>query len=632
MLKGANRYVLSSSEERRSIQLRANAPTGISSGSSGLSGSQPANLTGTTGHQKTAGNNKANLERYSRDLLDGFVDYNTSSQIRPIQNDIYFSDPICGSIIDIRSKLPFSNFELSGCESKERRNKYTQSINAMQIRSMFPRISRERMVEGKHVSFMNFDDGDKRFSSIIPYNPEYLTVTPIPVYGRDPLIDVNYPAHIINAVKSNDEDMKAELENYAEDLITMINEKRTRLDPKFTLYVANQPFSWSPYGISILRRVIPLWLIEKALMRGTIDMSGRRQKALRQIVAGDQDWLPTNDQLAQLTQLFIDADNDPLGAIVATRPGVEINEVGGVDFWRVDESWDAFTTVKFRALGVSESIFGDLSVQAAEQTINSTLEDLNSEREEITYRVLYHKMFPIIAVENDFKLKNADKELTSSDIKKMTAFDRYKYDNDKVSKHSEFIMLGAGEEPVDPSELDLPQVRWEKSLKIVSNDTLFNNLGTLAERGMPAPLRMQAAVLGVSAEDLFAALPQDIEDRKMIDEYSKKLPQSPAQGGGEDDGGGGDNSMFMESSDSLSNNWRSLIGSNPTARTKNRDFSNIERRDTQTGKVLSRKGRAYKEDRDNKVIMEATERLRSSGRFSRDSHKRDRSYSYRKGN
>lgn len=619
MLRGANRYVLTSNEDRRSIQLRANAP-GISSGTGPGGGGAAQNITGTTGHQRTAGNNKQNIERYQRDLLDGFIDYNTESQIRPIQNDIYFSDPICGSIIDIRSKLPFSNFELSGCESKERRNKYTSSVNAMQIRSMFPRISRERMVEGKHVSFMNFDDGEKRFKSIIPYNPEYLSVTPIPIYGRDPLIDVNYPAHIINAIKSNDEDMKAELENYAEDLVTMINEKKTRLDPKFTLYVANQPFSWSPFGISVLRRVIPLWLLEKALMRGTIDMSGRRQKALRQIVAGDQDWLPTNEQLGQLTQLFIDADNDPLGAIVATRPGVEINEVGGVDFWRVDESWDAFTTVKFRALGVSESIFGDLSVQAAEQTINSTLEDLNSEREEITHRVLYNKMFLIIADENDFKLKTS-KELTSSDYDSLSPLDKYKYSTDRITKHSEHVMLSAGEEPIDPQEYDLPQVRWEKSLKIVSNDALFNNLGTLAERGMPAPLRMQAAVLGVSAEDMFAGLAQDAEDRKMIADYQKKLPQPPAEPG-EDDGGGGDNSMFMESMDK----WRRIIGSSPTAQTKNRDFSNIERRDTQTGKVLSRKGRNYKEDRDNKVILEAAERIRSNSR--KDKHTRDRSYSY----
>lgn len=593
--------------QQRELRGSISGPGGMGGGA-GANAAAPQSVTGTTSGMSQNGGNRKNYDRYERDIMEGFVQYNSTASIRKIQNDIFYFDPIVGTVVETRSNLPFSNFELSGCESKERRLKYTASVNAMQIRSMIPRISREKMVEGYHISYMNFDDEEKRFKSIIPHNPEYCGITPIPVFGRDPLIDVTYPEHIIAAAKSNDPDMQAELAEYAEDLVDMIRDKKTRLDPRYTLYIARTPFTWSPYGISYLRRLIPIWLYEKSLARGTIDLSGRRQKALLHLIMGDEEWLPTNEQLTQITQLFIDADNDPIGAMVATRPGIETNEVRpGSDHWRWDESWDSFTTMKLKSLGVPESIFGDFSVQAAESTLSSFLEDMINEREEFTQRIFYNKMFLIIATENDFKLTNKQRELTASD--KM--IQQFRDSHDYISYNSQHVMLGANE-TIDPALYDLPQVRWEKSLRIVSNDTLFNNLGVLAERGMPAPLRMQAALLGMSAEDMFAGLAQDVEDRKIIADYQKKLPKSaalPGAEGGDDDGGGGEGAdMFMESQDK----WSKLIGSNPGARIKNRSFDSIEQRDPATGKVLSRKGRIHKINRENSIIIEAAERIRSN--------------------
>jgi len=625
MLRGARRYTLNADSGTRKIELTA----GYSSfGNSGQGASAPQTVTGTTpnvGATLQKGNQKQNIERYSQDILSGFVDYEVTSEIRRIQHDMYFFDAISGYVVDIRSKLPFSNFELSGTESKERRDKYTSSINAMQIRSMLPRIARERLVEGKHISYMNFDNADKKFTSLIPQNPEYCTLTPIPVYGRDPLVDVNFPDHVLKAIKSEDPDMKAELERYAEDLVQMVNEKKTRLDPRFMLYTARTPFAWSPYGISFLRRIIPIWLYEKALARGTIDMSGRRQKAIMHIMMGDDEWLPTNEQLTQITKLFIDADNDPVGAMVATRPGVSIDEVraGGTE-WKWDESFDTITTMKLRGLGVSEAIFGDLSVQAVENTLSTFMEDMLDEREDMEQRVFYNKMFPIIAEENDFK-KSKEKILTASNIAQASLLEQYRYKNDYISRRSERITLGASD--IDPSELDMPVIRWEKSLKIVSNDTLFNNLGTLAERGMPAPLRMQAALLGVSAEDMLKGLDQDIEDRKIIDEYQKKLPRPPAAEG--EEGGEGGANLFMESSDNVHSRWNNLIGSNLGARARNRSFENLEQRDTKTGKILSRKGKDHVRNGENKIIMEAADRIRH--RYGQEKPIANRkSYSYKR--
>lgn len=627
MMRGSRRYSLvadGSNNRRIQIVAGANVPSGL-----GISG--PANITGTEtyGTKQSLGNNKSNYERYERDLLEGLIQYETDTFTRKIQNDMYFTDPIISSAIDISSNMPYSNFEISGTKDKARRAKYTASVNAMQIRDMLPKISREIKVEGKHISLMNFDDTDKKFTSIIPYAPQWCTVNPIPVFGRDPLIDVKYPEYLMKLVNTDDEHMQRELSQYAEDLVDLIKEGKSRLDPKFVLYIARTPFTWSPYGVSLLRRLIPLWLFEKSLARGTIDLAGRRQKAILHIMMGDENWLPTNDQLRQISELFINADNDPLGAIVATRPGIDTNEVrGDTGGWSWTESYDTLTQIKLKGLGYSDSLFSDFSVQAAEQTINATLEGMQTERDDITNRVFYNKMFLTIAVENDFK-KDTKTEITGSDDRRRRLIDQIRSDSDYISRSSQHVMYSSDEEAINPEDYDLPIVRYEKNLKVSTNDALFNNLGTLAERGFPAPLRMQAATLGIPFQDLLEGLDQDVIDREAVEAYKNKLPKSASQDGDDEDGGDNGN-MFMESSDI----WRKVIGRNPHAKARrvNRNFDSVIHKDTLTGKELSRKGKMVRMEKENKVIMEAAARVRDSqnAREKASRTKGDKSYSYKR--
>lgn len=634
MLRGARRYALTADASgQRRISLTANAhslvPTGM--GSSG-----PQNITGTQspGRTSSRANNKQNFERYEEDLLENFIQYQTDTFTRKIQNDMADMDPIICSALDISSTLPYSNFELSGTSSKERRSKYTASVNAMQIRSMLPKISRELKVEGKHISSMNFDDTDKRFTSIIPYSPDWCTVNPIPVFGRDPLIDVKYPDYIQKLLNTTDEDMKLELSEYAEDLLTMLKEGKTRLDPKYTLYLARTPYTWSPYGISMLRRLIPIWLFEKALAKGTIDLAGRRQKSILHIIAGDESWLPTNQQLQDISKLFIDADNDPIGAIVATRPGIDTQEVrDSGNSWSWTESYDTLTQIKLKGMGYSDAIFSEFSVQTAEQTINATLEGMQSERDELTQRVFYNKMFLTIAVENDFKKTKKDIEITGSDEQKelLKQIRAYREESDYISKYSQHVMLSSDREAIDPEEYDLPSIRYEKNLKVASNDALFNNLGTLAERGFPAPLRVQSAALGVPFQDMLDGLEQDVKDREFVAAYQKRLPQTAAQDGEEE---GGDGNMFMESMDfkRKGKTWRELIGSNRSARTDRHSMDKVVHKDTLTGKELSRKGRNVRMDKENNIIMEAASRIREHEQAVEKASRRtnNKSYSYKK--
>ena len=80
-------------------------------------------------------------------------------------------------------------------------------------------------------------------------------------------------------------------------------------------------------GVSMFRRVVPIYLLEKMLYRGTISESQRRQRAIMHIQAGSETWTPINTELQGLVALFQQADLDPTGAIVATRNDVNVGEV-----------------------------------------------------------------------------------------------------------------------------------------------------------------------------------------------------------------------------------------------------------------------------------------------------------------
>jgi hypothetical protein len=56
---------------------------------------------------------------------------------------------------------------------------------------------------------------------------------------------------------------------------------------------------------------------------GTLLESIKRQRAIMHITVGDVDWEPTEDDLDYVTELFTNADADPLGAVIATRAGIK---------------------------------------------------------------------------------------------------------------------------------------------------------------------------------------------------------------------------------------------------------------------------------------------------------------------
>jgi hypothetical protein len=167
----------------------------------------------------------------------------------------------------------------------------------------------------------------------------------------DPIIDMKVPKNLVELFNSKDDRAKKALKNLPEFYKQAVQGastggsnrggggrgggNRIALDPASTVYIGRKTFSYSSIGTSAFRRLIPLWIMEKALMRGTMEQAYARQRAILHITMGDEVWEPTDQEMQAGANLFATANLDPTGAVVVTRQGVLTNEVRrGDDLWK----------------------------------------------------------------------------------------------------------------------------------------------------------------------------------------------------------------------------------------------------------------------------------------------------------
>ena len=580
MLNGSGRYgVVASRSGERNIQVRASSDMGggFSRGGAG----------GVMGGTATLGN-------YEKDILEGFVNTNSDRVIRRLSRDMFYHDPIAGAAVELQAELPFSDFTLSGLPDQSMLQTYAKSIERLNVKMLLPELTKGYQVDGAFLGTLNFDEGAKAFTSIIPHDLDLCELTPLPIYGRDPLVDLLIPKNIKKLIEKGDPRVRDAFEKYGDDWKDMIGQDRVQLNPEDVLYIPRRTFATTSIGVSLFRRLIPVWLMEKALMRGTIDLAYRRQKAILHGIIGDEEWEPTAAELEQIRDMVLNADSDPTGALMVTRQGIQFNEIrAGADFWRYDEMYDFFSGIKMRALGISEAFLsGDSTYSNMEASLSVFIEQIRSFREMITRKIFYTRLFPLIAMNNDFTVdryksrqettgrlssKYRNKEMLNA-REQARRFGYYENEGQleyTTSAELHHSIISSNEEEMDLTKLLIPKLQWHKQLKPEADTDYITLLTTLEEKGLPVPLRVYAAAGGLSLPEILTSLDEDIKLRKRVDKYNKQKPKNP-----QDEANG----MFQGAS----------------VREKNRNFDHVEMRDPQTGKVLSRKGRSVFNERLNK--------------------------------
>jgi len=478
-------------------------------------------------------------------------------QDRHIRNrifrDIYYHDAIAGGAVDIYATIPWSDFYLVGLRDKEVLDTYHKSVENMRLKLLLPAITRDYLTLGTFIGTTVYDEEQEMFTAVMPQNIDFCTITEVPFYGMDPLIDLKIPDSL-NKILSNKNDPRVRqlLEQMPDYMQKNFKAGASiPLLPESTLYIPRRSLSSDSMGTSFYERILPIHLMEKALWRGSIDQAYRRQRAILHIMVGGDgdDYVPTMADMEAQRDLWLAADMDPTGAIIVTRTGIQPNEVRNAsDFWRVDEVFDFFSTAKYRALGINESfITGEAQFNVMDAAMTVFIEGMRSFRSLLTQEIFYQKIFPAIAVSHDYtkdryqmlgKSRVMDAVYNASSNSYMVSDD----DGDGESRPYGFCAdtrhgLNIHDAKINTEDLAMPHIMWQKHLRPEGDEAYLQLLASLEEKGVPVPLSAMALAGGI---DIYAVLNNQEEElklRKRVKQYQDKLadymPEQP-QGGEEE--------------------------------------------------------------------------------------------------
>ena len=456
-------------------------------------------------------------EDLSEDLI--FQSWIPSDQRRlhKMYRDIHLYDAIAGGAVDLIAQLPYSDFTLVGVKDPVIMKIYEDSVSNLDMVNSIVDITLEFLVIGKVVYSLIFDGAKGIWSDMVPQDIDYCRIEQIPIHGVQPKIDVKIDNNLRRFLTSKDpRDVKARSKIPSSLVKRMLSSEWVPLEPLNTLFVGRRT-SPNDIGTSIYTRVLPFYAIEKSLIDGTIIASRRRQRAILHITAGIDDvWEPTDEEMDAIASMFIQADEDPHGAVVVTRTGVMATEVRSpTDFWRLSEEYDFLSNAKMRALGINESFLsGESTYNTMEVALSVFIEMIRNLRDVITDRVFYKKIFATLARVHGF-IKRTEAELSH---------------RVRLSSYTLSEM-----ESIPLSELVIPQVRWSKHLRPEADDAYIEVLSKMEEKGLVIPLRFWASAGGLNLDSIIDSLEEDVDIRKKIEEFKKRaglLRAEEGEGGG----------------------------------------------------------------------------------------------------
>ena len=342
-----------------SSRTRATLTGAASQGSGG--GMGPGSATGAGGNFGSGGTYLGGVD-LSFPLLQDILNTNDTQVLDNTYREIYLMDAISGPVVDMMSMLPWSDYSILGVSDPAIKALYESSLEEISIQRLMKLLMTSNYVLGRGVGSLVFDKSRGIFTDCILYNASEAEIVPIPFIGYDPKVNIKLSKEFKKWLNSTDpRDLEARKELPPEDIKLMLGSGTIELEPLKTIYVTRTHLPGSE-GISVFSRILPIWLLEKCLLRGTILASTRRQKSILHITMGSDEVDYDLSQYQSVAELFANADRDPLGAAVVTRPDVTVSEVKSpTDLWSHSSESDGFTQVKLRALGVSDGFLSGLS-------------------------------------------------------------------------------------------------------------------------------------------------------------------------------------------------------------------------------------------------------------------------------
>lgn len=228
-------------------------------------------------HSTTATTNWASqYQYYMTGMLPADPGMTDASSLKLFYRDIYLYDNVAGSAVDIQSSFPFSSFDLRGL-SKEKLDVFEDAMSQLDILRMLPEISTSYLVDGFSCGSLVFEPSSKRFIDTLVHDALNCTLTPSPFFNMQPEIRVT-PSQATQRFLSTDSPYtNAYKRSLPPGFLEMMRKGSFTLNPVNTLFIARRSLTDRAY-VSFLHRILPMYLIEKTMFRGTLVEAGRRQR------------------------------------------------------------------------------------------------------------------------------------------------------------------------------------------------------------------------------------------------------------------------------------------------------------------------------------------------------------------
>jgi hypothetical protein len=426
---------------------------------------------------------------------------------------------VAGAAVELYKDIPWSDWLISGIADPSISRFYQDAFNAVGLVQLMPELTAEFLSMGKVILHFLMNESKGYFDAVIPIDPDFVRITPIPVAGFHPKIDY-IPTPEQRKFASSNDPRDVEAQDAVREFVNAIKSgSEVPLSAANTLYIPRKISPYDMVGASIYTRIVMFVAYEKSLVNATISAAKRRAGRIRHLTMGiDEVWDPTPQEMDDVAALFMQADEDPVGAIVVTRTGVETSEVGGntpQDMLKVSDEWEFLMRGKMSALGISDSFMtGEANYSTMETQLSLFLE-----------RVRAHRDFMTARVQLEIAKRLARKHGFRNDVRKSELAHRYR------------IIRGANEELTD-AQLVLPKFVYSKALRPVADKDYLDILDKMQQVGIPIPLREWAAAGGVEISQVHEQLKTDIGDRKAFVAHKKQVTAFDTEGT-EGFGGGG---------------------------------------------------------------------------------------------
>ena len=271
---------------------------------------------------------------------------------------IYLTDPVAGPAIDFYREVPFGQIALGGIRDEKRLQFYTDALDALKLERHTSYLAGDILVDGRLIVHLLLNESKGYFTDLIVHDSDFVEIQHSPIQGEDPLIDLIVPEDYRIWATSADPRIKMQRAKLDPRLVKLMAAGAAiPLSPANTIFVPRKMSANDHTGTSLIMRVLPIIAVEWAYLAA--EVTGMRRRAAPWTIAtvGIEDkWEPTPDEMLAIRDMLVAAEEDPVGAKLIFRNGVDVRSEGGPgDHAKWLEHWSTLKEAKLQGLGMNEA-------------------------------------------------------------------------------------------------------------------------------------------------------------------------------------------------------------------------------------------------------------------------------------